>query len=210
MSVINQLASSLGRRDEIPNQELAQKIASKKDRAAVKELVENLSNKNKNIQSDCIKTLYEIGEKEPGLIAGYYKEFAGLLTSKNGRLVWGAASALSSIAEANPKGVYSLLPVMLKAADDSGSVIARDHAVKAIAKVGALKEYNKDCSTLMLEQLMKAPVNQFPMYAEESMPLINNTNRDAFIDMINARMDDDIEQESKRKRVEKVLKKIKK
>jgi hypothetical protein len=210
MSVIDQLASSLGRRDEVPNQELAQKIASKKDKTAVKELVENLSNKNKNIQSDCIKTLYEIGEKEPFLIADYAKEFGSLLTSKNARLVWGAATALSGIANVNPKGIHGMLPAMLKAADDSGSVIARDHAIKAIARVGTRKEYNEACSSLMLEQLMKSPVNQFPMYVEESLPLINDKNRNAFIEVINARMNDDIQQESKRKRVEKVLQKINK
>src|SRR3954467_15764863 len=102
MSIIDQLAVSLGRRDEVPNRELAERIASKGDKAAVKELVENLSNKNKNIQSDCLKTLYEIGEREPSLIGDYAKEFGTLLTSKNPRMVWGAATALSSIAEVNP------------------------------------------------------------------------------------------------------------
>lgn len=63
MSIIDQLASSLGRRDEVPNQELAEKIAAAKDKKAVKDLVDNLANKNKDIQSDCIKVLYEIGER---------------------------------------------------------------------------------------------------------------------------------------------------
>jgi hypothetical protein len=209
MSIIDQLAVSLGRRDEVPNVELAEKIASKGDKAAVKELVENLSNKNKNIPPDCLKTLYEIGYRKPQLIADYYREFGSLLTSKNGRMVWGAATALSSIAEANPKGVYGLIPAMLKAADDSGSVIARDHVVIALSKLGSMKQYNEDCSALLLEQLMKVPVNQFPMYVEESVAVINDKNREAFLEVINTRMNDDIQQESKRKRVEKVVKKLK-
>jgi HEAT repeat protein len=208
MSVLDQLASKLGERNAVPNQHLAEKIAAEKNKAAVKELVENLSNKNRNIQSDCIKTLYEIGEREPSLIADYAKEFGSILTSKNPRLVWGAATALSSIASVNGKAIYSLLPAMLKAADDSGSVIARDHTVKALARLGSQKEYNKNCADLLVEQLMKAPVNQFPMYVEESMAVINDKNREAFVEVINARMNDDIEQESKRKRVEKVLKKL--
>lgn len=208
MSVIDQLASVLGERNAIPNQHLAEKIASDRDKAAVKELVQNLSNKNRNIQSDCIKTLYEIGEREPSLIADYVKDFGNLLTNKNQRLVWGSATALSAIATVNPKAVYNLLPAMLKAADDSGSVIARDHAVKALSKVGSKKEYNKDCADLLLEQLIKAPVNQFPLYVEESAAVINDKNREAFLEVINARLNDDIQQESKRKRVEKVIKKI--
>ena len=49
MSVIGKLASSLGRRDEVPNQELAKQLVKKKDKAAVKELLDNMDNKNKNI-----------------------------------------------------------------------------------------------------------------------------------------------------------------
>ncbi|HWP54579.1 MAG TPA: hypothetical protein VN476_10630 [Pyrinomonadaceae bacterium] len=57
----------------MPNQELAQSIVSKSDAAAVQELIDNLGNKNKGIQNDCIKTLYEIGAANPDLVAKYYK-----------------------------------------------------------------------------------------------------------------------------------------
>ena len=67
MSVLDRLASSLGRRDEVPNQILAKQIVAKNDKVAVKELAENLSNKDKNIQSDCIKFLYVIGEQKRGI-----------------------------------------------------------------------------------------------------------------------------------------------
>jgi hypothetical protein len=49
MSILNQLATALNRRDEVPNQELAKKIVKSKDKDAVKELVDNLNNKDKNI-----------------------------------------------------------------------------------------------------------------------------------------------------------------
>ena len=55
MSVLDKLASALGRRDELPNQTLAQAIIKKEDAKAVKELVDNLQNKNKDIQSDLFK-----------------------------------------------------------------------------------------------------------------------------------------------------------
>ena len=69
MSIITSLASSLGRRDEVPNQELARALAAKKDKAGIREIAENLWNKDKNIQADCIKVLYEIGYIEPKLVA---------------------------------------------------------------------------------------------------------------------------------------------
>ena len=50
MSVIPKLSSSLNQRDEIANQELALQIIQADDQNAVKELMENLSSSNKNIQ----------------------------------------------------------------------------------------------------------------------------------------------------------------
>ncbi|WP_420603597.1 hypothetical protein [Flagellimonas sp.] len=74
MSVIDKLSSSLNRRDEVPNQELAKEIVLSQDKEAVKVLIENLSNK-KAIQNDCIKVLYEIGEQAPQLISAHINEF---------------------------------------------------------------------------------------------------------------------------------------
>jgi len=65
MTVIDKLATTLGRKDEVPNQILAEQIVSAKDREAVEELVENLFNRDRRIQSDCIKVLYEIGAANP-------------------------------------------------------------------------------------------------------------------------------------------------
>ncbi|MCJ8014116.1 hypothetical protein MUG84_20600 [Paenibacillus sp. KQZ6P-2] len=42
MTIIDKLATSLGRKDEGPNQELAKDIANRDDRGAVQELVDNL------------------------------------------------------------------------------------------------------------------------------------------------------------------------
>jgi uncharacterized ParB-like nuclease family protein len=75
MSIIAQLASSIGRRDEVPNQELAKKIAENNDEGAVQELIESLQHKSAAIQNDCIKVLYEVGERKPVLIAGYAPTF---------------------------------------------------------------------------------------------------------------------------------------
>src|SRR4029078_8531671 len=113
MGIISKLAPSRNRKDEIPNQELAQQIIKSNDKKAIKELVENLSNKNSNIQNDCIKVLYEIGGQKATLIAVYEKEFLDLLENKNNRLVWGAMTSLDCIASINPKGIYTNLSRIL-------------------------------------------------------------------------------------------------
>ncbi len=125
MSVISKLASSLDRRDEVPNQELAKQIASKKNKRAVLELVENLSHKSKDIQSDCIKVLYEIGEIDPSLIAAYSKQFISLLSNKYNRLQWGAMTALNTIVLENPEIIWTSIAKIITAADN-GSVITKD------------------------------------------------------------------------------------
>ena len=208
MSVLHKLATSLNRRDEVPNQELAQSIVDAGDSNAVKELIVNLGHKDKNIQSDCIKVLYEIGERRPELISKYYKEFGKLLESKNNRLVWGAMTALDAIVTIEPKGVYSLLAGILAIADE-GSVITKDHAVGILIKLASFKQYAGDCEPLLLEQLAKSLNNQFPMYAEKSFAVINQKNKKRFQKVMNERIDG-LEKESQKKRVIKVLKAVEK
>ena len=89
MSVLDQLASAIGRNDEVPNQLLAKQITSNEDMTSVQVLVDALSNQDTAIQSACIKVLYEIGGLQPKLIAGYVNTFAELLSTRNNRLVWG-------------------------------------------------------------------------------------------------------------------------
>ena len=206
ISVIGKLASSLDRRDEVPNQELAKEIVLTKDKKAVKELVDNLSNK-KAIQNDCIKVLYEIGEQEPKLIADYVNEFVEQLDSKNNRLQWGAMTALGTITNERPKEIYAVLTTIVSAAD-RGSVITKDHAVNILIKLCTIETYSDNTFALLIEQLLKSPTNQLPMYAEKALPVVNNKNKDLFVKTLTSRLDD-IEKETKRKRVEKVIKKLK-
>lgn len=207
MSVLEKLATSLNRRDEVPNQELAREILREGNAAAVQELVENLDHRNKGIQGDCIKVLYEIGASNPDLIARYYREFGRLLESKNNRLVWGAMTALDTIALKEPKGVNGMLSKILKVADSSGSVIARDHAVGILVKLGTLKPYKRNCIPLLIEQLMSCPNNQFAMYVEMSLPVIDADNRKRFQEVLEKRMPK-LDKDSQKKRVAKVLKKL--
>jgi len=206
MSILNKLASALDRRDELPNEELAKQIADKNDNEAVKELVANLSNKSKDIQNDCIKVLYEIGERKPALIAAYAKEFIDLLDSRNNRLQWGAMTAINTITLENPKLIYGSLSKIIAAADN-GSVITKDHAVNILISLCSLKQYTENAFSLLIEQLLNSPTNQLPMYAEKAIPVINEKNKQLFVKALASRIND-IGKETKRKRVEKVIKKF--
>jgi hypothetical protein len=190
MSVLNQLAHAQGRRDEVPNQELARALAAKKDKAGIREVAENLWNKDKNIQADCIKVLYEVGDIDPSLIAGYTDDFAKLLKSKNNRLVWGAMTALAEAARANPGAVFKHFDE-IKKAKETGSVITVDNAIAALAwtAVGDAK-YNKVIFPYLLKHLSSCRPKEVPQHSEKTVPAVNASNKKEFIKVLEKRMED--------------------
>ena len=205
MTVLDKLASSLNRNDEMPNQELADQIVQENNKKSVKELINNLYNPDKNIQSDCIKVLYEIGERKPSLIAEYADNFIALLNENNNRLIWGAMTALDALTIENPKTVYLGLAKIIEAAN-KGSVITKDHAVNILIKLCSVKQYSDEAFALLIEQLKTCPTNQLPMYSENAAKIIsNNSKAEVFIKTLSSRLDR-VEKESKRKRIEKVIK----
>ena len=190
MSVIDRLAHSLGRRDEVPNQELARDLAAKKNIAGIKEIVENLPNKDKNIQADCIKVLYEVGVIEPDLIADYAEDFVKLLRSKNNRLAWGGMTALAEVAKANPDVVFKNLDA-IKKAKESGSVITVDNAISTLANTAAASEkYNETIFPYLLAHLSNCRPKEVPQHSEKILPAVNQANRADFIKVLEKRMED--------------------
>lgn len=206
MSVLNKLASSLNRRDEAPNEELAQALAEKKDMLGIREIIDNLHNKNKNIQSDCIKVVYELAEIDPGLVSRYVKDLVSLLIHKNNRLQWGAMAVLDSMTSRHPQLIYSHLVQVVSAADN-GSVITKDRCVNLLIKLCATKKYSEDARDLLLEQLQKSLPNQLPMYAENAASVMDDSHKNRFIKILLSRLND-LESDAKRKRIEKVIRKL--
>lgn len=206
MGATAQLASSLGRSDEQPNIALAEAIVSGKDMNSVRELVDLLNAKDKALKSDAVKTLYEVGARDPHLIAPFLAQFKNLLTSSDNRLVWGAMCAIDAITVAKPEAVFMIIPQIM-AAVDRGSVITRDHAVKALAKLSADDRFSRTTMPLLLEQLRTCPANQFPMYAEEVEAVTKPGATKQLITALEVRMAE-LPTEAKRKRVEKVLRKL--
>jgi hypothetical protein len=190
MSVINRLAHSLGRRDEVPNQELAGDLAAKKDKKGIREIAEALWHKDKNIQADCIKVLCEVGYIEPKLIAEYAEDFVKLLKSKNNRLVWGGMTALAEVAKANPDAVFKNLDA-IKKAKETGSVITVDNAISTLAYTAAANDkYNKAIFPYLLKHLSSCRPKEVPQHSEKTMPAVNKSNKAAFIKVLEKRMED--------------------
>jgi hypothetical protein len=208
MTVLNLLASSQGLKGNDANILLAKELSISKDAGAIKELADNLNNKNKNIQSDCIKTLYELGYLNPELIADSHAGFIKLLASKNNRLVWGGMIALATVTDLRHKEVFASLDKIVETIN-KGSVITIDSGVEILSRLNRHDEYFNTTDPLLIEQLWKCPVKQLPMYIEKAEISINNRNKEIYSTIIVKRKPE-CENDSQVKRLEKSLKKINK
>jgi hypothetical protein len=209
MPIIDKLASSLGSRSDVPNQDLAKLISQTADSSAITELVDLFkTSKSKAIQSDCIKTLYEVSYLAPELVAEHYLLFAETLKSKNNRLVWGAMMALNSISRIQPGSIFPLLTQILTCMD-AGSVITKDHGIGVLINLVSFEEYPGMAFPLLMEQLKFCVSKQLPMYAERALFAINESRKKEFTDLLLLRLPE-MESESQRKRIEKVVKKLNK
>jgi hypothetical protein len=206
MSVIDRIAHNLGRRDEVPNQELARQLADIEDRAGIQEIAENLWHKNTNVQSDCIKVLYEVGYLKPELIAPYAGEFVKLLSSKHNRLVWGAMIALSTVATLAADELYPQREKIIKAMD-KGSVITIDGGVLVLAGIASKNPaYNQELFPYLLNHLKTCRPKDVPQHAEKTMVAVDAGNKEAFIAVLEKRLED--MSPSQTARINKVIKQV--
>jgi hypothetical protein len=176
MSVLKRIAFYQDRRDEAPNQELARDLARKKDKAGVQEIAANLADKNRNVRSDCLKVLYEIGYLDPGLIAPFAEDFLSLLDDKNNRMVWGAMIGLGTIAELNPGPIWKSIDRVLDAIDE-GSVITQVWGIRAVARAAASSAAHIKAVTPRLQGYLKTCVpRDVPTHLESMLPVIQKAD----------------------------------
>ena len=181
MSALQRIAYYQDRRDEVPNQELAKELVAKKDRKGIREIAENLWNENPNVQSDCLKVLYEIGYLEPKLVAPYVDDFLKLLHSRNNRLVWGAMIALSTVADLKADAIYPHVEE-IEQVMDQGSVITKDNGVRVLALVAAQKAaYSKGIFPYLLHHLETCRPKDVPQHAEKAAVAVNTRNKQQFM-----------------------------
>lgn len=206
MSALDKIAYSLNRRDEVPNQELARKLAAAKDRAGIQEIAVNLWNQNKNIRSDCLKVLYEIGYIAPDLIAGYVDDFLKLLQAKDNRLIWGAMIGLATIADLRTKEIWRHVDEVI-GATESGSLITVVWGVKVLSSVAAAdKKYLHKIFPFLLTQLQTCLPRDVPLHAESISRLVGKSNRKEFVAVLESRQS--AMTSAQLSRLKKVLKKI--
>ena len=206
MSTLEKISFFRNRRDEIPNQQLARDLAQSEDAKGIAEIAENLWNKNRNIQSDCLKVLYEIGYIKPGLIAGCVNDFIKLLESKNNRLVWGAMIGLATIGGLKAREMWKSIDLIIKTTE-KGSLITFVWGVKALAQVAAVKkEYGEYIVPKLLTFLKTCKPRDVPMNLDSIRPAMNKNNSRSILKIVESRMKEMTS--SHMTRLKKVLRKI--
>lgn len=190
MTILQRIAYFQGRRDEVPNQELAQELVDTKDNEGIREIVAGLGHQDANVRSDCIKVLYEVGYRDPTLVAAYAPDVLKLLRSKDNRLVSGAMIALSTVASLKPDELFQQRAAILQAmAEDS--VITVDAAVKTLATVACARdEYRRELLPHRLEHLSTCRPKDVPQHAESTLPAVNAQHSAEFVPVLERRLPD--------------------
>jgi len=190
MSVLDKLACRQGRRDDVLNQDLARDLAARRDLKAIREIAENLRNTDKNIRSDCIKVLYEIGYIDATLIAEHGETFIELLRSKDNRMVWGAMIALSTIAGLQAKELYRHV-AKIKKTMATGSVITMDAGVKTLAAIAAGNgRRSQAIVSYLFDHLATCRPKEVAQHAESTVVAVNRVNRKDFVKVLQKRLED--------------------
>ena len=185
--MIELLACGLGRNDEIPNIELAEKLCEDMDLDGIKEIADGLKSKEQGVASDCVKVLYEIGQRKPELIADFTDDFITALSSKSNRIVWGSMTALAYIAPIKPEIIFRRLHEVI-AAYKNGSVITVDNSISVFAQLcKANGDYRTTIFPILLSHLEHCRAKELPQHAERIAVCVDSNNKNAFIQALDAR-----------------------
>jgi len=204
--MIERVAYHLGKNDEEPNIALAIQLCETKDSEGIKEMIDGLKNKNQQVANDCIKVLYEIGERNPKLIAGYVLEFIQLLKSRDNRLVWGGMTALSKITFLKPKEVFENINVVVRAYEN-GSVITRDNSISVFAELAkADQKHEKILVKRLIDHLKTCRSKEVGQHAERAFICVNASNSKEFMTVLLQRRENLTD--AQKKRVDKLIHKI--
>jgi hypothetical protein len=206
MSTLQKIAWYQGRRDEVPNKELAKELAENEDHAGIQEIAENLWHKEKNVRSDCLGVLYHVGYLRPDLIVDYTKDFLHLLEEKNNRLVWGGMIALATVAHLRPEEIGEEIKKVI-ATIEKGSVITHVWGMRVLAQVAAgASQHSALIFPFLLDQLKLCKPRDVPTHTESILPAINEKNKDEVLEIIEMRRPEFTA--AHEKRMGKVLKQI--
>jgi hypothetical protein len=187
MSVLLKLAGAQDRRDEQPNKDLGRQLVENHDIAGIQEVAENLWNEDKQVRTDCLSVLEQVGLLEPELIEDHVADFVELVFSRDNRLVWAAMINLALIADRKPHEIFERFDDLVLVIE-KGSVITKDNGIKTLAKVASTStEYEELIAPYLMEQLKTCRSKSVPQYAESIRCTIGPDYQEQYLSILNER-----------------------
>lgn len=155
------------------------------------------------------KALKNISETNPELLVPYYPDFLKILADKNVKVAWATFFMLTPMAVFKPEMAYEHLGLFAQIADGD-SVIARDQYVKILTELATHTAYKETCITLLLDEVLKAPVNQLPSYAKSAASVIGQEQAGILKDLISSRLPDVADYPPKTKKLQQLIRQLNK
>ena len=155
------------------------------------------------------KALKKVSETEPETLVPYYPAFLKILADKNVKVAWATFFMLTPMAVFKPAMAFDNLGLFAQIADGE-SVIARDQYVKILTQLATHEKYKDTCLTLLLDEVLKAPVNQLPSYAKSATSVIDQEHAATLKDLIISRLPEVEDYPPKTKKLQQLLKQLNK
>ena len=110
------------------------------DPALLHEIAAGLAAHDVMRQADCAEVMTMTAEQQPDLVAPFASELLPLLDVRATRARWEAMHALALVADRIPDVLMPALPQIRGIIQRDGSIIVRDYAVDALARIAAVDD----------------------------------------------------------------------
>lgn len=185
-NIIDRFSSSLDRRDQGPNEVIAQEIVDLEGGGMLEEVVEVIHSKaSARIKNDAVMVLMAVSRIKSEILVKHADLFINLLDSKINRQVWGSMIALSNMASLVKEKITPYLAKILQAMDE-GTVVTRDHGFSILTELYK-EDQSGDLLALINEQLLNAPSNQVGQYTEKFMEVVRKEDIPTFVEALEVR-----------------------
>lgn len=130
MSIIDQLSSQVGSRNQAANETVAVRCLAEPER--LDEIAEGLQSNNAPLLGDCAEVMTMVAQRRPEFVSPYVDLLIALLPHRTTRVRWEAMHAIALVAHLVPAHVLGLLPQLGQILRTDKSIIVRDYAVDAL------------------------------------------------------------------------------
>lgn len=207
MSIQNQLAHSLGRKDQVPNKALAQSIADAEYMSGLNKLIQFIeSGPIDRLQMDAMLAIAYVAEQKPQLVVDHVDFLISKLNDPINRVIWGSMIALAHMADLVSDKLFEALPKVIDAMD-AGTVVTRDFGFRILVSLYKVEQFCDDVFYIISDQIILAPSNQLGQYVERMIPIVKVDHKKKLIAILEER-NVDLTNKHHIKRLNKNLKKL--